>query len=209
MFDGSIFEDPDCVDVLSEIKGLEHIYYTDCGYIPCKSTYLFTMLNINDKIKSVVCVPCDYHYTIDPKKKFKEVDDFTYLILFMNIPYNTIATLIIPMNIKDVYNLDRVLPNLKSVGFRYIYEVVDIQYITVDLTDIFFISKQYKITIFLYLSFKDKKVRIELARNPELEQKISKDVCNIIGSDFSDITIINMHDKLPSLIAARDNWLFD
>lgn len=211
--EGTLFDHDEYTEVVADLPYLEHIYYVDCGYLPCRKKNFKSMLLVSDYLKSIVCIPCDYYYRTNEKIKWKHIDKFVNGLvddyLTYSLTYDNIERLVIPMDIRDVFLLDDVFPNLTSVGFRYVHSVqfMDEQY--VNLTPIHHLQKRYEeITVFLYLEFKTAKIRQEINRNLDCMEIISRRVSDIIKMAFPRIKVINMDMELPSLLVARDNWLF-
>ena len=208
--EGSLFVDGEYVEIVSELPLLNNIYYTDCGYLPCTADQLHLMLNINDSVEKLVCVPCSYYYETDREIKFREIDTFISHLHNSNNNNNYLIDLVLPIYPDDCYGLKEIFPNLTSIGFRFVYSVQFMDKHYVNLTEIHTLSWLYKnLTIFVYLSFDTIKIKQLLNRNPEKEMVISEDICKIITKHYPECRIIDMGGNLPSLLLARDNWLFD
>lgn len=208
--EGSSFCETEYVDILSEIPGLKSIYYTDCGYLPCSAEQLHLMLTINQSMKRIICVPCSYYYEIDHQIKFDEVDKFLSNLSEGDNIYDSISTLVLPIDPRDCIYLKSVFPNLDCIGIRFIHQVTSIGFQKPDFSDINVLKEIYNnITIFVYIIFPTIEIRQEISRNPEIIPEIAISVCDMITDHCPSHHVVNMTGDLLSLMLTRDNWLFN
>ena len=168
------------------------------------------MLTINDRIESIMCVPCEYDYRIDNKIRFEQIDEFVQELINNNTIYPILTEIVIMFPHSYVPVLEDIFPNLTHIGVRYVHLTKDI---TDQLLDLIWLNdlvgKYDHITLFLYVEFFTIKIRQKINRNPEIEDIILSNVYDMIKEEFPSIKIIHMTKELPSLMLAQDNWLFE
>lgn len=212
--------EPDYVDVLSTLESLTKIIYIDHGYNEYTTDIFITMLNLNDTITSIECVPCSYLYRVDLRKGWKQVDDMIVDIIYRGEQYPDIREILIPFSQKDICLLPRIFPTLTGFGVRIVLKISKVNnpfssthLFEEELKDFFkpLAEKYNKIKIFLVIKYKGD-MRKEVCRNPEMKAVISKEVSDkmfsLISSFKTSVDIIDYEKDLPSDITYSDNWLF-
>ena len=207
--DAFYFNDAEYNDIVASMPHLTYLSYIDCGFHPCTSFQLQLMLISNDNLESLSFVPCDYIYEIDNTARFNHIDTFVVNLYNNDTIYDKIKTLSIPLSVNDISKLNNIFPNLTSVGLRYIQNITELgKYdINFDLDIIY--NKYREITIFVYVVFDSVNIRQIINRDNKVKYDIYDKICTNLSLKYPRSNIINMNHDLPSLVLARDNWLFD
>jgi len=200
---GDMMRDNTYIEILLNLPKLKKIYYMDFGYSLCTNTELTMMINLNENIETIEYIPASYIYEIDNTAKFFHVDKFISDVIISNNIYKNILEMIIPMGQYNINNLTTCFPNLKRVGIRYVHMASNN-----NITLIKSINR-YNLTIFVYLVFDTEETKQENNRDPYNKFKVSNKICCEVRNIYPRANIVDMSKNLPSIVLARDNWLFD